>query len=88
MWHNWWVSGDERRCFFFSMNFTFDFSHPPFFYLLGGMDLALMVDLSDNIDDWVLDHVMRYLSSVFNSFNSSSGLRYGLVIFGEKAEVS
>ena len=52
-----------------------------------------MVDLSDNIDNWVLDHVKWFISSVFKSFNSSggtviSGLRYGLVIFGETAEVS
>ena len=51
-----------------------------------------MVDMSDNIDDWVIDLLKWFLISVFDSFNSAggsvvSGLRYGLVIFGENAQV-
>ena len=59
-----------------------------FVFLPGGCDLAFMVDISSSIGgDANFQLVMKFVISIFHSFTLGSGLRYGLVTFGNSAKV-
>ena len=57
-------------------------------YFSGGIDLAFLVDTSSNlVGPKNFKLVMALVSRVFHSFTLGNGMRYGLVVFGDRVEV-
>lgn len=56
---------------------------------LGICDLAFMVDTSSSIKGEVnFQLVKKFVTKVFHLFSRGGDVRYGLVVFGNKAEVN
>ena len=60
-----------------------------YFFSLGGIDLAFMVDASSNVKGEANFKVMmNFAINVFNSFTMGSGVRYGLALFASSLKVN
>ena len=78
---------DIKKSIFVKPSFVFKGFHFLIF-ILGGIDLGFMLDVSDNIGSKPkLDLMLLFVKRLLYSFTPSDGVRYGLVTFSERAQV-